>query len=495
LDSKQRKTGLGGDGMWLGAAKLWFLVSSYAVTIALTRFLPEAEYGSYYAISRLVAVPNMVIIYTVLFSVSRPLAAQFELGCPDYAALRGRGLRLALLLGGPAMAVLLLAAPLLADLVLGEVELAGPLRMVAPISLVYATYAVNLGTLNAVRRFRRQALLDIFMAGSKAALIIGAAAAGLGLSATVAGFTLASVLAYLLSRQLVGGVAPIPVGPSQGGSSLASLAGQLVVFTAITNLLQSIDVLLLKSFADTAARDDAVGYYASAQQIALVPYSLMNAVSLLAFPLIAAIDQHREAERVRHYVTQTVKVTLVLLAFMSSIGSACAKDVQALLFPKAYGAAADDLRLMVWGFSGYSFAVTTAWILNSAKRPREAVTLVAVPLVTVTVGGSLLIPGLFTAGAAWAVAAAGALAAVAAAFMLARAFAANVAVGQILRIAACVAAVEGIAWVWPTVAASGIVGKLIIVGKLGVLAALFVGVAFATRTLSVAELEGLRRGK
>lgn len=495
MDSKQRKSGLGSDGMWLGAAKLWFLVSSYAATIALTRLLPEAEYGSYYAISRLIAVPNMVIIYTVLFSVSRPLAAQFDVGCPDYSALRARGLRLALVLGGPTMAVLLLAAPLLADLVLGETELTGPLRMVAPISLVYAAYAVNLGTLNAVRRFRRQALLDIFMAGSKAALIIGAAAAGLGLSATVAGFTLASVLAYLLSRQLVSGVAPTPTGGAGVSSSLATLAGQLIVFTAITNLLQSIDVLLLKSFADTAARDDAVGYYASAQQIALVPYSLMNAVALLAFPLIAAIDENREAEKVRHYVAQTVKVTLVLLAFMSSIGSACSSDVQALLFPKAYGAAAGELRLMVWGFSGYSFAVTAAWILNSAKRPRAAVGLVAVPLIVVAIAGSVLIPSTFTAGAAWAVAAAGGCAAVAAVLVLGRAFGASVGIGGLLRVACCVAAVEGIAWLWPTVATAGVLGKLIIVAKLGVLAATFVAVALATRTLTVAELKGLRRGK
>src|SRR5690242_7533215 len=73
MSSAQRKSGLGGDGIWLGIAKLWFLVSSYAITISLTHLLTADVYGSYYAIARLVAVPNMVIIYTLLFSVSRPL--------------------------------------------------------------------------------------------------------------------------------------------------------------------------------------------------------------------------------------------------------------------------------------------------------------------------------------------------------------------------------------------------------------------------------------
>jgi len=483
--------------MWLGGAKLWFLVTSYAITISLTHLLPADEYGSYYSISRLIAVPNMVIIFTVLFSVSRPLAAQYDLGCPDYSTLRARGIRLALVLGGPTMLVLLLAAPLLAQHVLAEPELANPLRVVAPISLVYALYAVNLGTLNAVRRFRRQALLDIFMAGSKAALIIAAAAAGLGLPATVAGFTLASILAFLLSRAMITGtgVAPTPTGPSQVAGSMASFAGQLIVFTAVTNLLQSVDVLLLKSFADTPLRDTEVGYYASAQQIALVPYSLMAAVSLLAFPLIAAIDQQREPERVRQYVSQTAKLTLVLLAFTSAIGSACSREVQALLFPSAYGEAADQLRLMVWGFSGYSFAVTIAWILNSAKRPRVAIALVAVPLATVAVGGYLVIPTMFTGGAAWAVAGAGLLAAIAAGIALVRVFDAGVPLVQLARIGACIGAVELLAWGWPTMATSGLVGKLLIVTKLGVLAMTFVGVALVVRATTVAEIKGLRRAK
>jgi O-antigen/teichoic acid export membrane protein len=221
----------------------------------------------------------------------------------------------------------------------------------------------------------------------------------------------------------------------------------------------------------------------------------MAAVSLLAFPLIAAIDQQREPERVRQYVSQTAKVTLVLLAFMSAIGSACSREVQALLFPKAYGEAADQLRLMVWGFSGYSFAVTVAWILNSAKRPQVAVVLVAVPLATVAIGGYVVIPTLFTGGAAWAVAGAGLLAAIAAGIALVRVFDAGVPLLQLARIAVCVAAVELLAWVWPTMATSGLVGKLLIVTKLGVLAVTFVGVALVVRATTVAEIRGLRRAK
>ena len=209
---------------------------------------------------------------------------------------------------------------------------------------------------------------------------------------------------------------------------------------------------------------------------------------------IAAIDGQQRA-KVRLYVTQTAKVTVVLLAFMSAVGSCCAREIQMLLFPSAYASVASELRLMVWGFSGYSLAVTVAWILNSAKRPRLAVTLVAVPLVVVVAGAQLLVPSQFTGGAAWAVAAAGLAAAIAALLALRTSFGAQLSLAQLLRIGVCVALVELLAWLWPVTSTAGLVGKLAIVAKLVVLAIAFVVAALGTRVISVAELRGLRSGR
>jgi stage V sporulation protein B len=485
---------LGGGGLWLGVAKLWFLVASYAISISLTHLVPAEVWGRYYVVARLIAVPNMVIIYTLLFSVSRPLAAQYDAGFPAYHGLRRRGVALALGLGGAASLVFFTGAPIFSSLLTDDL-LTTPIRVVAPISLVYALYAVNLGTINAVRRFRRQAALDIAMATMKSGFIIAAAAAGLGLAATVGGFTLASVAALLLSTVLVAGVRPASAGHEAPRASVASFAGVLIVFTAVVNLLQSADVLLLKGFAETQAQDEAVGFYASAQQVALVPYSLMNAMALLVFPLIASIDQQREPERVRAYLSQTARVTVLLLAFMSSVGSASASDIQALLFPDAYGTAARELRLLVWGFSGYSFAVTTAWVFNSAKRSRMAVLLVACPLVVVIAAAWILVPSAFTEGAAVAVAAAGAVATVAALGMLRRSFGAAVPVVHLLKLAAAVSAVELVAYAWPVMATAGLGGKLAIVGKLVVLSGTFVSVVALTRGVTKSEIVELRRAR
>ena len=63
----------------------------------------------------------------------------------------------------------------------------------------------------------------------------------------------------------------------------------------------------------------------------------------------------------------------------------------------------------------------------------------------------------------------------------------------IARVAVCVAVVEALAWLWPATPA-GFAGKLVILAKLATLAIAFVASALVTRTVSMAELRGLRRG-
>jgi len=482
-----------GGGAWLGLAKLWFLVAGYALNVALTHLVAESLYGQYQTVARAVAVPNMVIIYTIMFATSRPLSEQLDDGCPAYSAIRGQGFRLALGLGVLATALTLGLAPALAAW-WDDPTLVGPLCVVAPISLVYALYAVNVGTLNGTRRFSRQAALDITMATLKAVLMAGAAVLALGLPAIVGGFTLAAVAALALSFVLV--ARGRPSGDTGAPApAMAGFAAALVVFTAALNLLQSVDLMVLSSASETAARKDAVGYYSSAQLVALVPYSLMNAAALVAFPFVASLagrGQGRELdERARGYIQATGATTLTLLALMSSIVAAAAPEVQRLLFPGAYATAASHLRLLVLGYSGYSFANTVAWICNSAGNRRAALALVLLPLGTVVPLLFLLCPERHAEGAALAVATAGALAVVGALVVLRVVFRAGVPWAHLAKLALAVGVVLGLGHVL-VVPTAGLLGKLAILGKLLALGVGFVAVVMLTRAVTVAQLRELR---
>ncbi len=481
--------GIGRSGLLLGMAKLWFIVSAYAITVGLTHLVEPEVYGRYYVVARIIAVPNLVLIYTLLFTVSRPLAAEHGAGFPSYYVLRRRGLKLAILAGGATTLGFLAGSPLIGRL-LRDPELVAPVAVVAPISCVYALYAVNIGTLNALRKFHLQASLDIFMATAKAGLILAAAAAGFGLAMTIGGFTAASILSLGLSVILISRARPAlsQRAPGTGDQDMLGFAGILVFFTAAVNTLQSVDVLLVKRFVE----DAAVGFYSSAQGVALVPFSLMNAVSLLMFPLIAAIEESGDRDRVRSYVTETAKVTLLLLCLMASVGAAASSEIQALLFPAAYERASGQLAFLVWGFAGYSFTVTSAWVLNSTQRTRPALALVALPLVVVTGLSLVLIPSRGPGGAALAVAVAGGLATVGSLAALKKFFDVGLPMVHLFKLALAVGVVVAAAHGWPDMETGGLKGKLAIVGKLGALTVAFVGVVVATRAVTMADIRGLR---
>jgi stage V sporulation protein B len=482
-----KRSDISTGGPFLAGAKLYFLVAAYATTLALTRLIDPATLGQYNVVARIIAVPNMILIQTLMFSVSRPMAEQFGDGTPGYRSLRRRGFMLAGLLGGLASLVFLVGAPAIAWS-LNDDALTEPFRYVAPISCIYAFYAVNLGTVNATRRFSWQAAMDVFMATAKASLIIVAAVLGLGLAVTLGGFTVAASLALVLSVFVV--IRNRPPGVMELDEPAPPMAGFvviLVVFTGLTNLLLALDVSVLKHFATTDAMRDAVGFYSSAQLVALVPYSLLAAVSLIMFPLIASLSASDDHETIRRYVTETVKVVEFLLALMASVCASAAPEVQALLFPTAYGSAAEDLRWLVWGYSGYSLTVTMAWIFNSSSRSRMALALVGVVVVTVGVGSVVLVPTMADLGAARAVAIAGGVGGIASLIAVWRYFGASMPLGFALKLALAIGLTSTLGWYWEAD------GKIMILAKLVALTIVFVGTALATRAVTRRQIEDLRR--
>lgn len=472
----------------LAAAKFVFLVAAWGTIVVLSRLVDPATAGSYGAIARVIAVPNMVIIQTLVFAVSRPMAAQRDAGFPAYAALRKRGVTIAAVMGGVIASVVGLGAPAIAAW-LGDPELALPLRVLAPISLFYAIYAVNVGTLNATRRFPQQAGLDMFMACSKSGLIILAAFLGFDLAYIVGGFTTASALTLVASVFVVWWVRPRLATPTHHVPPMAGYAGALVVFTLATHLLLNVDLLILKHFALDDMEKANAGRYWSALNVSMVPYSLLTALNLTMFPLIAALDREGDAQKIALYVGTTVRVALTLLVFMAAIASFGAEQVMHLLYNDAYQAGADYLRWTVWAYSGYAFCITVAWICNSRGLPRVALVMLGL-LVSVTIALEWFwISAQGAMGATWAVSVSGALAVVGAWIVAVRVFAVRVPWATLVELAACTVPVALLCEYWkPT-------SKLAIVVELGLCALLFVVVAFLTKAVTREELEGLRRGE
>ncbi len=369
----------------LAIAKLNFMVAAYATTLVLTRLVDPTTFGSYNVVARWIAVPNMVLVQSIMYAVSRPLAAEYEQGMPSYVALRRRGFSLALGIGVPIAIAMFALAPWLAARA-NDPELTSAFRIVAPICAVYAVYAVNVGTLNARQHFGFQAALDIVMALSKAGLTIAAAAIGLSLAGMFGGFTLASVFSLVCSAAFIQRLGKPPSASAmRNAPTMTGYLLLLMAFTAGSNALSMTDITVLKFLARTPDEHTAVGFYSSAQLVALIPFLIMNALSGFAFPMVASLSNHADVGFRRAYVSRVVTFALVLLVFMSTVAGATARGVQLLLFRAEYAEAAPGLTLMVWGYAGFGLLSVSCWILSSA---RESIAAFGSMIVTAIVFGA-----------------------------------------------------------------------------------------------------------
>src|SRR5688572_28381759 len=244
------------------AAKITFLVSGYVLYAALGRLLSTESFGVYGVVSGVVSSVNMVLINGSLQTVSRFVATNRG----AEAAARRRALRYQLLVGGLLVGTFVLVAPLIAG-ALGDSALVAHLRLAAVITLAYAFYAVNVGSLNGRQLFLRQASLDITFSFLRTTAMIAAVAWLGGVGAAFGGFAAAAVVVLLIS---------FPVAGFAGSSNAAACSlGAFVAFTLssmsaafLQNLLLTTDLFLLKSSIDGSEAYRLAGLYTAAQSLA-----------------------------------------------------------------------------------------------------------------------------------------------------------------------------------------------------------------------------------
>jgi stage V sporulation protein B len=381
-------------------AKIFFIVTSYAVYIVLPRLLgsPDA-FGLYSAAMAAVSILNNVLIVSTVQTVSKLVSEDEARAGPT---LR-QALRLQLVLGGVLGGGLFLMAPLVADHAL-RVPAVGPLLQVASaVVLSYALYAALVGSLNGRRLFQRQAGLDATFSLLRTTGILGAAALGFGALGAIAGFSSAAVIILTVAFLVVGvgrgqAGAPWPLGRWLG------FMAPLWIFHAALNGILTIDVLVLtRSVVDlaTAAGEDAraaselathyAGLYRAAQVFAFVPYQLILSMTFVVFPMISRATTAGDVEATRRTIHVALRFSvLVLLAAAAPVAGASAGIIR-LAYPDAYLAGAGALGVLIFGLAMFALFVIGATILSGAGRPMLSAAVASVALVVVVMGNRLLV--------------------------------------------------------------------------------------------------------
>ncbi|MFK7989000.1 MAG: lipopolysaccharide biosynthesis protein [Sandaracinaceae bacterium] len=398
-ETQNEETRRAGRGfLWVAGGKIVFIITAYAVALALPRLFGSPEVFGLYAVAfGAASILNNVLIASTVQSVSK-LVSEDEERAPR--TLR-QGLRIQLVIGSTLGGLLVLGAPLVAEGVLLDPALTPLIRIAGAVVFTYALYAALVGFLNGQRKFSHQARLDMTFSVLRTTGLLGGAALGIGAIGAIGGFAMAASVILLVALVVVG------IGKPGEGVPLSRWWGFMApiwLYQAALNGILQIDLQVLKRTATELAlsaghaaadasriADGLAGTYRAAQTFAFVPYQLILAVTFIVFPFVSKATSLGDEEATRGYIRNAMRFSLlVLLSIAAPIGGA-ASGVLRIAYPDAYLEGADALGVLVFGQVAFALFVIGATILSGGGRPGTAATIAIGALVVVLIATRIAI--------------------------------------------------------------------------------------------------------
>lgn len=466
---------------YITAAKIWFMASGYAIMWTLPRLLSDEEFGIYKVVIGIVSIVNAVVVTGTSQTVSKYISQ--EEGKAD--SVKAAALKLQSVVGAVIALGFFLLAPVIAHY-LNDAQLANHLRLASLITLSYSFYSVYTGYFNGQKKFLAQAGLDITYSTLKLVLIVSLVALGYGVTGGVGGFALAAALVLAVSAVVARG------GERRGqvrARDLLKFQVYLLLFTLILNLLQKVDLILIKALSspDAVEASKNTGYYGAAIDIANITYQVIISVTFIIFPLVSEATFANDRVRARGYITNTLRYTVMIMALIATLFSANASEVLHVIYPDRYQAASLALAIVAYGILCYGLFYVVTTIITASGSPKVSLAIAAVTLVTSAALNAALIPRYGLAGAAAGTTAAMVVGVIAGCAYLYVQFGALMNKLSLARITFCAALVYAGSLVLKTSS------KPLIVAELVLLSLVYVITLVVTRELGRGDLDAIKR--
>jgi stage V sporulation protein B len=450
--------------IYITAAKLWFMASGYGIHFTLPRLISPEQVGLYQIVISVVSIINAVVVTGTSQTVSKYIS--HDVSKAD--AVKAKALRLQLGVGGALALAFFLLAPVTANY-LNDARLTPYLRLASLITFSYAFYAVYTGYFNGQKKFLTQAALDVIYSTLKLAFIVLLVWLGFGVMGGVGGFALAAGSVLLISALAARG------GGRTGevrAKDLLRFQAYLLLFTLVLNLLQKVDLILVKalSSADAIVASENVAYYGAAINIANIIYQVIISVTFIIFPLVSQATFANDRERTRVYIVNTMRYTLMIMALLATLFSANASSVLRVIYPDEYQAGSHALAVVAFGmlFFGLIYVMTT--IISASGHPTISLALGLVTLTASAALNALLIPKYGLTGGAIGTTAAMIIGAVIGGSYLLKTFSALLPLGSFVRITGCSALIYAASIAFTPTSKPLIIAKLALLGVVYLLA-------------------------
>src|SRR5262249_6799454 len=100
----------------------------------------------------------------------------------------------------------------------------------------------------------------------------------------------------------------------------------LLAFTLVVNLLQKVDLILIKSLSsdNPQVSSENAGYYGASINLANITYQIIISMAFVVFPLVSKAVFEEDRARTRDYIRNTFRYSLMIMAGVAPPVSASA---------------------------------------------------------------------------------------------------------------------------------------------------------------------------
>jgi O-antigen/teichoic acid export membrane protein len=172
------------------------------------------------------------------------------------------------------------------------------------------------------------------------------------------------------------------------------------LFTASSNLLLTLDLLLIKSLIVENYVKLYTGYYTAVQTIARIPFFLMVPINLVLFPIISRSTFSQNNEETRYYINNGLRYNLAIMTLIVVLISSSSKEIILIIYSKEYLPAWSSLTVLSVGMLFYSLLITSSTIISSSGKPKISLIILVIVLISDLILNYVLIPKYELIGAA-----------------------------------------------------------------------------------------------
>jgi len=368
------------------------VASGYAITVFLARKLGPSDFGAYSIITSLLFVLSVVLMYGVQQTTAKFVSERPK----EKEGVRNKVLALQIILALGLFLIYFLVSPLLSQL-FQEARIENYVRFGALFIVFQSLFAVYMGYLNGLEKYKEQAFMTSLYAVLKALIVIALVYLGFSILGAITGLVASAAICLAISL--------VAFGISWSGTrirtqQIINFGLPIILYNLVTITIMNLDLFMLKAANSGITGNTITGYYTAALTISRAPYYIVSALTVTIFPAVASLQYHKKKKVLAAKVKKALFYTTIILVLICSIIATGARSLTGLLFGNQYSSASIVLVILIVGGSFFSFFLVLTTVIAALGKPRHALFFSLLIAVADILLCAILIPKLGIYGAA-----------------------------------------------------------------------------------------------